>query len=142
MTTAKHVFDTAMAIMDEIDDTGETVNDDTFQYYNRTLPIINALQNELYRYSDTFVAEAGVRPVCTKITGFDDQLGIDDFLAGTVLPYGLAYHLLATDGDNTVANLCLARYQALLASHGSAIPAVPEDIVDVYGGARPGSDGE
>jgi hypothetical protein len=142
MTTAQDVFDKAMAIMDEIDESGGTVNDDTLEYRNRALFIINTLQGEIYRYSDTYTATAGVRSVCPETEELDDALGVDDFLARSVLPYGLAAHFLATDGESALASFCLARYQMLLAQHGSAIPEVSEDIEDVYGGIISGSDDE
>ena len=140
MTTARQVFDKAMAIMDEIDEGGRTVNDDTAEYLRRTLLIVNMLQAEVYRFSDTYTAVAGVRPVCPESSALDEALAVDDFLARAVLPYGLAYHLLATDGETTLANLCLARYQVLLAQQGGAIPQVSESIRDIYGADDGGVD--
>lgn len=131
-TTAQDVFDRAIALMDAADESSE--------YRDRALFIINTLQGELFRYSDTYAATSGVRPVCPEISRYDVTLEIDDFLARTILPYGLAYHLLAIDGDSTGASLYLQRYQELIALQGGAVPTVSADIENIYGGLRNGSD--
>lgn len=127
-----------MALMDAIDESGDTNNEDTLEYKNRALFIINMLQNELYRYSDTYTATAGTRPVCTEVTGYDGDLGLDDYLARTILPYGLAYHLLIAE-DPSTANLYLQRYQELIATQAGALPSAAEAIDNVYGGIERGS---
>lgn len=110
MTDGNWIFDQAIRLMDEQDAaSGETRNSDTGEFRLRTLGILNVLRHELYPYSQTF--EVG--RVCPEITDFDQPLDLDDVLAQTVMPYGLAAHLLL--GDNNVsAAFFQQRYSELL----------------------------
>jgi len=134
MTTAQKVFDIAMGLMDELSlGAGLTDHADTQDYRLRTPLILAALCGELYPFSDTWHKdEPGVRPVWTSVSAFDEDLGLDDFIARSVLPYGLAAHLLA-DENPSLAAFFLQRYQELLIRYGGAIPAESERIVNLYG---------
>lgn len=138
-TTAQWVFEKAMNLMDEVNEsTGETDTADTREYKNRTIPILNILRVECFPASDTYaVTEPGKRPVCHEILDFETPIGLDDGICQGVLPYGLAAHLLL-DENPDVAAYFNQRYQELLAQYRSAIPAAPEDIVDLYGGIEYG----
>ena len=129
MTDANWVFDRAIYLMDEQHEkSGEARTADTQEYRNRTLGILNVLRNELFPYSDTCVSGAeGTRQVCPEITDFDQPMGLDDVLAQTVLPYGLAAHLLLGERD-AMASFFQQRYEALLYTVGSRRPGVWEDI--------------
>lgn len=122
-TTAQDVFNIALALIDETDDTGEL--------RSRALPILTVLKNELFRYSDTFSALPALRPSCDEISDFTSPLGIDDALAQSVMPYGLASHLLL-DVNPVTASFFQQRYEELLLRIGSAVPTVSEPIEDVY----------
>ena len=129
-TTAQRALDLALGLMDE---TGSS------EYNANALLCINRLCGEIYPYSDTYtVATAGTRPVATIIISLADVLtDIDDVLANTVLPYGLASELLLIDGENDKANYCLQRYQELLRQIKT--PAAEfTAIEDVYGGIEYG----
>ena len=91
MTNAQYVFETAMTLMDELNEaTGKADTSDTKEYKNRTLKILNILRGELFPYSDTFTAgAAGKRPICTAIDDFTSAIGLDDYICQSVLPYGL-----------------------------------------------------
>jgi len=132
-TTAQKVFDIAMGLIDEVDEnSGSTNTSDTLEYKQRTLLILNALRGELYPYSDTYsVIAAGTRPICTAITALTDVLDLDDFLAQSVLPYGLAAQLLVDENPSS-ASFLQQRY-AELTQKASKIPVESEDITDVYG---------
>ena len=133
MTTGQAVFDIAMGMMDEVLN-GNTNTGDTAEYKGRTLYILNALAGELYPYSDTYTqTEAGKRPIVTPISAFDTNIDLDDYICRTVMPYGLAAHLLL-DENPTSASFFLQRYEELVRGLRSGIPAASEDIVDVYGG--------
>lgn len=129
MTDANWVFDRAIYLMDEQHErSGEAQTADTAQYRDRTLGILNVLRHELFPYSDTYVpGQGGARGVCPEITGFDQPLALDDVLAQTVLPYGLAAHLLLGEHD-AMASFFQQRYEALLYTVGSRRPGVWEDI--------------
>ena len=134
--TAQDVFDTAMSLMDELSHAeGLTIHADTRDYLRRTPAILTVLCGELYRFSDSFErGEPGVRPVYQgPVEYMEQELTLDDFLTRTVLPYGLAAHLLAEEAP-AFASFFLQRYQGLLLSQGAAVPTVTETIRDLYGG--------
>lgn len=136
------VFQRAITLMDELNDAGKYRHDDTVEYQNRTLPILNMLQNELYPYSDTFPKwqewGSGRRAVLLPLGSLSETIDLDDFCAGTVLPYGLAAHLLL-DENPTAAGYFQQRYDELKAMLMSGVGKLSEseDITDVYGGIEP-----
>lgn len=135
MTNAQWVFEKAMHLMDEVNEsTGQADNADTKEYKNRTLPILNILRIECFPASDTYqVTEPGKRPVCPEITDFESGIALDDGICQGVLPYGLAAHLLL-DENPEMASYFQQRYEELLNAARHSIPAGGEDIVDLYGG--------
>lgn len=136
--TGMDVFQRAINLMDELNDAGQYRHDDTVEYQNRTLAILNILQGELYFYSDTFPKrqewDAGRRPVLQPITSLYETIDLDDYCAGTVMPYGLAAHLLLDENPSS-AGYFQQRYEELLMKlrNGEGKLAASEDIVDVYG---------
>ena len=139
MTTPQQVFELAMALMDELNEsTGQADTGDTTEYKNRTIPILNVLRGELYPYSDTYArdVEQGRRPISTFIRSFEIPIYLDDYICQSVLPYGLAAHLLMQE-DPTSANFFQQRYDELKAMLARGLPSESEDIVDVYGGYFP-----
>ncbi|MCL2409439.1 MAG: hypothetical protein FWC96_07475 [Oscillospiraceae bacterium] len=135
MATAQHVFNISMALMDELSlSEGQPVHAETRDYLLRTPKILTVLCNELYKFSDTWEkSEPGTRPVYAEVTGMEQELALDSFITDTVLPYGLAAHLLAEESPS-LASFFLQRYQGLIFNHGGAIPVVTEPIRDLYGG--------
>ena len=134
--TGMDVFQRAITIMDELSDDGKYKYEDTDEYRNRTLAILNLLVNELYPFSDTYKKnqewDTGRRPVAAQLEDLYSEIDLDDYCAGSVLPYGLAAHLLLGE-DPSVANYCQQRYDELKASLSRGLPSVSEDIEDVYG---------
>ena len=135
MTTAQEIFEAAMALMDELNEaTGAADTNDTKEYKNRTLPILNTLRIELYPYSDTFKQKkAGKRPVPPKIEDFDSAIMLDDSICQSAMVYGLAFHLLETE-DPEQAAVWQSRYERSRVELMHGLPAESEDIEDVYGG--------
>lgn len=138
-TNAQWVFEKAMHLMDEVNEsTGAADTADTKEYKNRTLAILNILRVECFPASDTYVVTTpGKRPVCPEIENFDDMIGLDDGICQGVLPYGLAAHLLL-DENPSVASYFQQRYEEALAVAKRGVPAAGEDIVDLYGGIEHG----
>jgi len=141
MTTANSVFEKAMHLMDEVNEsTGAADTSDTKEYKNRTLAILNVLRMECFPASDTYsVATVGKRPVCPAITDFESDIGLDDGICQGVLPYGLAAHLLL-DENPDVAAYFNQRYSELL-NRCRALPAAFEDIAPAAGGIEYGQFG-
>ena len=133
MTNANDIFDTAIYLMDEQNETnGDTRTQDTAEYRTRTLDILNTLRGEVFPYSDTYVAnEDGTRAICPKIESFEQALDLDDFIAQSVLPYGLAAHLLLGEND-TMASFFNQRYAELKIEARERRTAVWEDIPCMY----------
>ena len=138
MTTAQNVFDIALGLMDEQGGTGAE-SKDIRDYKQRTLPVLTALRGELYHYSDTYKRTGAGRPICPEILDFVTPIGLDDFLAQSVLPYGLAAQLLL-DENPGAAGFFQQRYQELMLRYGAAVAAEPEAIPDIYGGIRTGGE--
>lgn len=138
-TNAQGVFDLTMALMDEVNETGATDTADTREYKNRTLHILNVLQGELYPFSDRFaVAEPGKRSIAVPIITFTADIeSLDDYICQSVLPYGLAAHLLM-DENPSAASFFQSRYEELKLALNRGLLTASEDIVDVYGGIEHG----
>lgn len=135
-TTVKYIFDQAIKLMDEQSDTGASEWADTEEYKNRALAIMNVLIGECYPFSDTYRVDVpGKRPICQPVASMNSVVFLDDSLAKTVLPYGLASELIKND-DPTMGNYFLQRYQELLARHAKSLPAQWDAIEDVYGGLQ------
>lgn len=140
MTNALDIFKLAMSLMDELNDAGEAENDDTIEYKNRTLGILNVLRGELYPYSDTYaVEEAHIRPIVGLIPDFETAIDLDDYICQSVMPYGLAAHLLL-DENPSAAGFFQQRYDELKAflMSGRGLPSETEDIYDVYASGHDG----
>lgn len=132
--SAQNIFDTAIALMDEVDESGATDTSDTLEYKNRTILILNILVQELYPYSDTFKKpKAGKRNTANVLSRMTDYVDLDDYIASAVLPYGLAAHLLLEENP-TAANYFQQRYDELkMRLRTEGLLAESEDIEDVYG---------
>lgn len=137
-TTAQRVFDLAMGLMDEVNETsGGTDDADTREYKVRTLLILNALRGELFPYSDTYAAEEpGKRPILEVIQSFDQVIGMDDYICQSVLPYGLAAQLLLDENPDS-ASFFQQRYEEMRMNLAKGLPQQSESISDVYGIVSP-----
>lgn len=143
MATVQDVFDATMALMDELNDNGEAVSSDTTEYLNRTLPIMNLMIGECYPYSD--LRDSGsVLSTWKVVEEMDDELKshkIDNTLALTIMPYGLAANLLV-DENPSAASFYQARYEELLRQKSLKMQAdvgIIEDLYGVYGGYNNGA---
>lgn len=149
MTTCKDVFNLAMGLMDEIDKNKKYPDTpDTKEYEARTPYIIETLLRELYFASDTFndpKQPTGKRPLPPYIIPsgmtitaenlpacMNKKIDLDDFVARTILPYGLAAHLLLQE-DVQAASFFQQRYEELLRWYRGSIPSEFESIINVYG---------
>lgn len=138
-TTAQRVFELAMGLMDEVNEsTGATDTSDTKEYKQRTLFILNMLRGELFPFSDTYEqTEAGKRPIAPAIENFDTPIVLDDYICQSVMPYGLAAHLLLQE-DPAAAGFFQQRYEELKNGLARGLPQSSEDILNIYGGLEYG----
>lgn len=127
-TTVQDVFDLTLPIIDAVGDS------DISDYKDKTLGILNVLRGELFPYSDTWkVLDENKRPIVQKLTSFDDEIGLDDYICQTLMPYGLGAHLMLTE-DTTTASYCQQRYDELKQLLTRGLPTESTDIEDVYAG--------
>lgn len=135
MATVQEVFDATMALMDELDDTGNATSTDTTEYLNRTLPIVNLMIGECYPYSDLHDA---TNPLSSwkAVEDMEDNLlkrsKIDNTIALSIMPYGLAANLLV-DENPSAAAFYQQRYEELLRLKAGKMQASVGDITDLYG---------
>lgn len=132
MTNAQTIYEMAIALMDSMSDSGAADVSDNNEYKHRTLPILNILRGELYPYSDTFETDDEGRPIAALIRTFDKPIDLDDYICQSVMPYGLASHLLMQE-DPAAANFFQQRYDELKRQLPVGRPAKSEDIEDVFG---------
>ena len=132
MTNAQRVFDLTMALMDEMSESGQADTADTKEYKNRTLNILNVLRGELYPYSDTYKnSDDNKRPIADVIENFEDGISLDDYICQSVLPYGLAAHLLLDENPNS-ASFFQQKYDELKSMLARGLPQESVEIEDVY----------
>ena len=134
MTNGDWVFDRAIHLMDEQNETnGKTRTQDTMEYEYRTLSILNVLRNELYPYSDTYeIRSDGKRAVPQELKSLEQPIDLDDAICHSVMPYGLAAHLLLGENDS-MASFFNQRYMEMLNQLKSRATAVWEDIPFYFG---------
>lgn len=136
MQTVQFVFDMAIHLMDEQNEsTGSTNTTDTHEYALRTPNILNTLLDQVYPYSDTYPEQTGgTRPSLVSLTSMEDYLDLDDYICRNVLPYGLAA-LLIREENPTQANFLWQTYLENLNTAKERLPSGGiESVENVYGG--------
>jgi hypothetical protein len=129
--TGQDIFDAAMALMGEVTSSDYTA--DISAYEAQAPSILSTLSAELYPLSDTFAAlDGGVRPVLEPIADLTGEIGLDDYLCLTVLPYGLAAQLQVTENPQA-ASFHQQRYEELKATAARSRPMEWETPDDQYG---------
>lgn len=131
--TAQQVFEASMYFLDNQSDAGIADASDNAEYKYRAPSVLNMLIAQLYPYSDTYpTLTAGTRPTAAKITAMTDTIPLDDVLASSVLPLGLAFMLVLNE-DKVLASNLKAMYDEALAHVMNKVPTESEAITDVYG---------
>lgn len=74
------------------------------------------------------------------LTALTDEIALDDFICRTVMPYGLAAHLVSTE-DAALASFMEQRYEELRDKYAT-VPAESSEITNLYGGIEYGEFGE
>jgi len=139
-TTVQDIFDMAMDLMDEQDETtGSTETVDTKEYKLRTISILNAAIPALYPYSSNFDRTAPGRPAAPPLDAFDrknpdftQEIPLDDALCRGLLPFYLA-SLLRSSEDTEFSMRMMTEYNNAFTLLRDKIPAEFEPIVSPYG---------
>jgi hypothetical protein len=121
--TGKQVYDAALVLMDEVQETGTISPENPTAYQVKALSILNTLQFELLSPFQT----------PTLLNSLADTLTVPNRIAIMVIPYGLAAHLLLAEGDMSVASFLNARYEELKRKIPTEITPI-NDVYDVLGG--------
>ena len=134
MTAVRQVFDTAIHLMDaQNHSNGQTDTPDNRAYLLRTPALINSLQDRVFSADADAEGLPGSRPECPRVTDIDDKLDLEDRLAFSVLPYGLA-GLLLSEEDPVRADFFWQTFQEHLLEARFSVPALETSVTDLYGG--------
>ena len=140
MVTVQQIFDMAIHLMDEQNETsGVTGTVDTQEYKFRTISILNSVIPALYPFSSNYDKEVEGRPT-PEILKWDDYkkldftqaVDLDDTLCLSVLPYYLAAQLLSAENE-ALAAWFMNRYREAFNDLRNRIPAEFERITTSYG---------
>ena len=133
-TTAQWVFETAVHLMDEADSaTGAADTGAAAVYKSRTPAILSVLMARCAPLSAKL--EPGQVP--DPVTHMEQELGLEDSLCRTLLPYGLAAHLTVEENP-AVSAYFHNQFEAAMQTARRASPTVCESIVLPYGGVEHG----
>lgn len=113
--TAREVYENALVLIDEVDESGAL--SESTAYETKAPFLINMLQREIAR------AE-GIEP--SKITALTDSLVISDDSANRVMPYGLAARFALADKLMEFASY----YQGIYDERSKQIGVKTEDFCD------------
>lgn len=140
MVTVQQVFDMAIHLMDEQNETtGVTETVDTKEYKFRTISILNSVIGALYPFSGTYEPAESGRPTPAPLLvdkynapDFQQTIALDDVLSMTVLPYYLAAQLLSAENE-ALAAWFMNRYREAFNDLRNRVPAEFERIPTPYG---------
>lgn len=127
---AEEIFKITMAMIDEMNTSGELDATTTAEYRAKAPSILSMLQAELIgienRYRDV---KEQIQPV--PIEDLDQPLQIDVIKATTLLTNGLAANLMVVE-DKALANFFEQRYEEMKGMFLKPKPRKPETRRDVY----------
>lgn len=127
---AEEIFKITMAMIDEMNTSGELDPTTTAEYRAKAPSILSMLQAEIIgienRYRDT---KEQISPV--PIEDLDQPLQIDVIKATTLLTNGLAANLMVVE-DKSLANFFEQRYEEMKGLFLKPKPRKPETRRDVY----------
>jgi hypothetical protein len=140
MVTVQQVYNAAIDLMDEADETtGATKTADTREYEIRTISILNTALPLLYPYSSNADRSAGGRPTPSpllemnrKEPDFSQVIPLDDALCWGLLPFYLA-SMLRSGEDTEFSMRMMTEYNNALVSIRDLVPALFEAISTPYG---------
>ncbi|NLC72568.1 MAG: hypothetical protein GX684_02180 [Ruminococcaceae bacterium] len=127
MATAANIYESAMALMDEMQNGGGESTAGNADYIRRTPAIINLLMGELMHAAGS--AEPFIR--IEKLS--DIVSGTDENYIQTALPYGLAA-LLLLDENSAAAGFFHERYEEILRAISRKSAALVTEIKNLYAG--------
>lgn len=140
MVEVQQIFDMAMDLMDEADETtGSTDTMDTKEYRIRTISILNSGIQLLYPYSDTYDRGVSGRPYAEPLFSdvrsepdFTQMIPIDDAMCLALLPFYLA-SLLRAGEDGEFSARMMNEFNRAFAELRNHMPRDFEKITPAFG---------
>ena len=140
MVTVQKIYDAAIDLMDEQDETsGATKTRDTREYEVRTISILNIALPTLYPYSSNCDRTVPGRPAPKPLLSdnrrepdFTQEIPLDDALCWALLPFWLA-SMLRSGEDTEFSMRMMTEYNNALSSIRNLVPAEFEPISTPYG---------
>lgn len=140
MVDVQQIFDMAMDLMDEADETtGSTDTMDTKEYRIRTISILNSGIQVIYPYSSNFKRTATGRPAADQLYAdnrgepdFSQLIPIDDALSLSLLPFYLA-SLLRAGEDSEFSARMMNEFNRAFYDIRANLPGTFEQIIPAYG---------
>ena len=140
MTTVQQIFDMAIHLMDEQNEsTGQTVTADTKEYRSRTISILNSVIPVLQVYNSDYRPTLSGRPKVRQLAwdnyaepDFEQSIPLDDALSLGLLPYYLAAQLLSAENE-ALSAWFMNRYREFFMEIRDKTPASFEKLVSPYG---------
>lgn len=140
MVTVQEIFDAAIDLMDEQNETtGATKTTDTREYELRTISILNTAIPALHPYSNNYDRSSVGRPRNKTLYAdnrnepdFEQTIPLDDALCWGLLPFYLA-SMLRSGEDTEFSMRMMTEYNNALASIRDLVPAEFEPISTPYG---------
>ena len=127
---AEDIFKITMAMIDEMNTTGELDPTTTAEYRGKAPSILSMLQAEIIGIENRYRAKnEQIQPV--PIDSLDQPLQIDTIKATTLLTNGLAANLMVVE-DKALANFFEQRYEEMKGLFLKPTPKSPEKRRDVY----------
>ena len=140
MVDVQQIFDMAMDLMDEADETsGSTDTMDTKEYRIRTISILNSGIQVIYPYSSNFSRTGAGRPVAGVLLqenrgapDFTQEIELDDALSLALLPLYLA-SLLRAGEDAEFSARMMNEFNRAFYDLRANMPGEFEQIIPAYG---------
>ena len=127
---AEDIFKITMAMIDEMNTTGELDPTTTAEYRAKAPSILSMLQAEIIGIENRYRAKnEQIQPV--PIEELEQPLQIDTIKATTLLTNGLAANLMVVE-DKALANFFEQRYEEMKGMFLKPTPKSPEKRRDVY----------
>ena len=127
---AEDIFKMTMALIDEMNTSGELDATTTAEYRAKAPSILSMLQAEIIGIENRYRAKTEqIMPV--QIENLDQPLQIDTIKAATLLSNGLAANLMVVE-DKALANFFEQRYEEMKGMFLKPTPKSPETRRDVY----------
>ena len=125
MYTGEKIFNQAIAIIDELTETGTVTDSQVLEYKHRAPFLLDMWQREIAKIENVEIEE--------EITSLEQTLVISDKNCPSGAYY-LAEHFAMADMNEELAAMCRRKYRELKSEAAKPIPSI--GIIDVYGVAK------